>query len=242
MVRSQEAEKVWLLHYTAVIVAAGRTYYLSAASSMQLLYEAASLLAVLGVHRANKRLLLISDGAKWIHYWFDGLAVKNRLSVLCWHHLKERCWRLIREAIKKKEDRLTVSKEVLSRLWRGEVEEAGAYLSKIILDHEDGLNEIEIIEIKAIEGLKKYLLQREPHIPDYLSRVRAKEWIANTKAEKFNDWSVSVRCWKKNGMKWTSGGVGAIAALEATRRNCELEGWRENGKLPSWDRAVMKAA
>ena len=83
---------------------------------------------------------------------------------------------MIREAIKKKEDRLTVSKEVLKRLWRGEVEEARAYLSQLILDYEDGISKIEIIDIKAIEGLKDYLLKREPHIPDYLSRVRSKEW------------------------------------------------------------------
>ena len=103
-----------------------------------------------------------------------------------------------------------------------------------MIDIEAGLCPIEISQIKAIEALREYLSMRKAHIPDYLSRLRNKEWIANTKIEKFNDWSVSSRCKKKLGMKWTRAGVGAIAALAAARRNGELETWRKEGKLPAW--------
>lgn len=91
-----------------------------------------------------------------------------------------------------------------------------------------------INNIKALEALKEYLLMRREHIADYLTRLRNKEWIANTKIEKFNDFAISQRCKKKNGMKWTRPGVGAIAALETARRNEELRYWREQGKLPRW--------
>jgi hypothetical protein len=245
--RSQSADTMWLINYAAVVIAAvviaaGKTYYFSAISSTQLLYEVGSLLATLGVDRGNKGLLVISDGAAWIRRWIDSIGIVEKTSVLCWYHLKKRCWRLIREAIKNKEDRLTIKKELLKYLWRGQVEGARKYLTKIMTDVEDGCSTIEVIDIKKIEVLREYLLLRELHIPDYLARVKGKQWIANTKIEKFNDWSVAVRCKKQNGMRWSKAGVGAIAALETARRNEELEGWRESGKLTNWEEVIKRAA
>lgn len=69
------------------------------------------------------------------------------------------------------------------------------------------------------------------HIPDYQRRKRAGLWIASTRVEKYNDWAVSGRC-KHRGMSWSPQGVLALAALEAARRNGELEGWREDRALP----------
>ena len=43
--------------------------------------------------------------------------------------------------------------------------------------------------------------------------------------EKSNDWAVSARC-QHQGMSWSPHGVLALAALEAARRNGELDGWR----------------
>jgi hypothetical protein len=86
--------------------------------------------------------------------------------------------------------------------------------------------------------LKEYLLLRQEHIPNYLHRLKTKQWIASVKVEKFHDWSVSVRCKKQNGMRWKQKGVGAIAALEVVRRNGELVEWRETAKLPNWRKAA----
>jgi hypothetical protein len=58
-------------------------------------------------------------------------------------------------------------------------------------------------------------------------------WIASNRVEKFNDWSVSVRC-KHRGMEWTEAGVVGLAALEAARRNGELDQWRAKRSLPAW--------
>ena len=47
----------------------------------------------------------------------------------------------------------------------------------------------------------------------------------------YNDWAVSARC-KHRGMSWSPQGVLALAALEAARRNGELDRWRQDGELP----------
>jgi len=49
--------------------------------------------------------------------------------------------------------------------------------------------------------------------------------------EKYNDWAVSERC-KHRGMSWSPPGVLALAALEAARRNGELDAWRRDRALP----------
>jgi hypothetical protein len=56
-------------------------------------------------------------------------------------------------------------------------------------------------------------------------------WIASTRVEKFNDWAVSGR-FKHRGMSWSPQGVLVLAALEAARRNGELDAWRQDGELP----------
>ena len=72
---------------------------------------------------------------------------------------------------------------------------------------------------------------------------RAGLWIASTRVEKYNDWAVSARC-KHQGMSWSPQGVLALAALEAARRNGELDAWRRDGALPerALPEPVRKAA
>jgi hypothetical protein len=69
------------------------------------------------------------------------------------------------------------------------------------------------------------------YIPDYEQRQQAGLWIASTRVEKFNDWAVSARC-QHRGMSWSPPGVLALAALEAARRNGELDEWRRVRELP----------
>jgi hypothetical protein len=58
-----------------------------------------------------------------------------------------------------------------------------------------------------------------------------RRWIASTRVVKFNDWAVSGRC-KHQGMGWSPAEVLALAVLEATRCNGELDGWHQNRALP----------
>jgi hypothetical protein len=83
----------------------------------------------------------------------------------------------------------------------------------------------------AVEELIAYLEKRRAYIPDYQQRQRAGLWIASTRVKKYNDWAVSARC-KNRGMSWSPQGVLALAALEAARRNGELDAWRRDRALP----------
>jgi hypothetical protein len=80
-----------------------------------------NLLSVLGVGASATQvpLLILSDGASWIRNWVNNLKVTNFQSILCWYHLNEHCWRLIRAAIIDKEARQIVKKALQKYLWRG---------------------------------------------------------------------------------------------------------------------------
>jgi hypothetical protein len=51
------------------------------------------------------------------------------------------------------------------------------------------------------------------------------------RVEKFHDWAVSERCMHR-GMSGSPQGVLALAAMEAARRNGELDRWRQDRELP----------
>jgi hypothetical protein len=121
-----------------------------------------------------------------------------------------------------KDRRRAFEKELLGRLWRGEVE-AAIELLRTALEW--------VRNPKSVEELIGYLEKRRAYIPDYEQRQRAGLWIASTRVEKSNDWMVSARC-KHQGMSWSPQGVLALAALEAARRNGELDEWRRDRALP----------
>jgi hypothetical protein len=85
----------------------------------------------------------------------------------------------------------------------------------------------------ALDQLVEYLCRRRTYLPNYKNRQQAGLWIASNRVEKFNDWSITERC-KHQGMAWTDAGVTALAALEAAKRNGELNTWRETDRLPTW--------
>ena len=121
-----------------------------------------------------------------------------------------------------KDRRRAFEKELLGKLWRGEVEAAIGLLR----------GALEWVRAPAsVEELIGYLERRRAYIPDYDQRQRAGLWIASTRVEKYNDWAVSARC-KHRGMSWSPPGVLALAALEAARRNGELDEWRRVRELP----------
>lgn len=210
--------------YTAVISTAERTWYFTEENAQALIYLAGALLAVLGVHRGQLRLLFVNDGARWIRDWFEGLPVNAKTMVLCWYHLAHRCVDDLSMACAGKKHREEVAQEVLAHLWEGRVEEALAVLSR---------RRLEMRCRVALGKLVEYLEKRQPYLPHYSARRQAGLWIASNRVEKLNDWAVSQRC-KGLGMDWTREGVLALAVLESTRRNGELPAWRRSRVLPSW--------
>jgi hypothetical protein len=213
-----------VLALTALVMTAGRCWYLAAATTQELVYQVGALLAVLDVHRGTRRLLVLADGARWIRDWFEGLGVDDATMIVCWWHLVKRCQPDLSRACRGREHRREIESAVLRALWHGRVEEALE-----VLRTRAG----EMKNAAALEELIGYLEARRPYLPEYEARQRAGLWIASNRVEKFNDWSVSARC-KHQGMEWTEVGVVSLAVLEAARRNRELPAWRATHRLPAW--------
>jgi hypothetical protein len=213
-----------VLVFTGLVMIAGRCWHLTAASGRELAYQVGALLAVLGVHRRTRRLLVLADGAKWIREWFEGLGLVGGTMIVCWWHLVKRCQQDLSRACCGREHRRAVESAVLKELWHGRVDEAIE-----VLRSRAG----EMRNVSVLEDLIGYLEVRRAYLPDYEARQRAGLWIASNRVEKFNDWSVSARC-KHQGMEWTEAGVLALAMLEAARRNGELPAWRATHNLPAW--------
>lgn len=213
-------KEVWT--YTAVVLVAGLRYALAEATAEGLWLQVGALLLELGVLDGERRLLVLGDGAAWIRAWFEGLGISSKAMILCWWHLRKRCYESMSSAGGAKDRRRAFEKQLLERLWTGEVETAIGLLR--------GALEW-VRNPAAVEELIGYLERRRAYLPNYQQRQRAGLWIASTRVEKFNDWAVSARC-KHQGMSWSPAGVLALAALEAARRNGELEAWRRDGALP----------
>jgi len=213
-------KEVWT--YTAVVLVAGWRYVLAEATAEGLWLQVGALLLELGVLGGSRRLLVLGDGASWIRSWFEGLGIAPKAMIVCWWHLRKRCYESMSTAGGPKDRRRAFEKELLGRLWEGEVDAA--------VDLLRGASEW-VRTPKGVADLIGYLEKRRAFLPDYQQRQRAGLWIASTRVEKFNDWAVSGRC-KHRGMSWSPQGVLALAALEAARRNGELERWRQDDELP----------
>jgi hypothetical protein len=213
-------KEVWT--FTAVVLVAGLQYAFAEATAEGLWLQVSALLVDLGVLSSQRRLLVLGDGASWIRTWFEGLAIYPKAMILCWWHLRKRCYQQMSSAGGPKDRRRTFEKELLGQLWEGQVTAAIELLQGALewVSHP-----------AAVEELIEYLERRRAYIPDYHQRQRAGLWIASTRVEKSNDWQVSARC-KHQGMSWTPQGVLALAALEAARRTGELDDWRRDGVLP----------
>ena len=217
---SSGRKEVWT--YTAVVLVAGLRYCLAEATAEGLWLQVSALLLELGVLCGARRLLVLGDGAGWIRAWFEGLGISLKAMVVCWWHLRKRCYESMSSAGGPKDRRRAFEKELLGQLWKGEVDAAIDLLRGAL-----GW----VRNPASVEELIGYLAKRRAYIPDYQQRQRAGLWIASTRVEKFNDWAVSDRC-KHRGMSWSPQGVLALAALEAARRNGELDAWRRDCVLP----------
>jgi uncharacterized protein UPF0236 len=213
-------KEVWT--YTVVVLVAGLRYAFAEATAERLWLQVSALLLELGVLSGERRLLVLGDGAAWIRTWFESLGISLKAMIVCWWHLRKRCYEQMSSAGGPKDLRRAFEKELLGQLWEGKVNVAIELLRGAL---EWVRNPV------AVEELITYLEKRRAYIPDYQQRQRAGLWIASTRVEKYNDWAVSARC-KHQGMSWSPHGVLALAVLEAARRNGELDAWRRDRVLP----------
>jgi hypothetical protein len=213
-------KEIWA--FTAVVMLAGWSHLLVDQTQAGLSRQLAALLHRMGVAAGRRPLLVVADGAAWIRAWFEGLAVPNKAMVLCWYHLRKRCYQKISGSGLPKAEKKPLLGRVLGALWEGRVEAAVAALQEA---------RGAATRPEWIDELIGYLEARRPYLPDYRARKEAGLVNASHRVEKFNDWAVSGRC-KGRGMSWTAAGVLALAVLEAARRNGELDAWRRDRRLP----------
>ena len=83
-------KEVWT--YTAVVLVAGLRYAFAEATAEGLWLQVAVLLLELQVLSGERRLLVLGDGAAWIRTWFEGLGIPFKVMILCWWHLRKRCY------------------------------------------------------------------------------------------------------------------------------------------------------
>ena len=115
-------KEVWT--YTAVVLVAGWRYALAEATAEGLWLQVGALLLELGVLSGERRLLVLGDGASWIRSWFEGLGIAPKAMIVCWWHLRKRCYESMSTAGGPKDRRRAFEKELLGRLWEGEVDAA----------------------------------------------------------------------------------------------------------------------
>ncbi len=213
-------KEVWT--YTAVVLVAGLRSAFAEATAEGLWLQVSAVLLELGVLRGERRLLVLGDGAAWIRTWFEGLGIRPKAMVVCWWHLRKRCYESRSSGGGPKDRRRAFEKELLGPLWKGAVD-AAIRLLRAASEW--------VRNPASVEELIGYLEKRRAYIPDYEQRQGAGLWIASNRVEKYNDWAVSARC-KHQGMSWSPQGVLALASLEAARRNGELDEWRRDRVLP----------
>ena len=160
-------KEVWT--YTAVVLVAGLRYAFAEATAEGLWLQVSALLLELGVLSGTRRLLVLGDGAAWIRTWFEGLGIPSKALILCWWHLRKRCYESMSSAGGPKDRRRGLEKDLLGRLWRGEVDAA--------IELRRGASEW-VRNPTALEELITYLQKRRPYIPDHEqgSGSRAHEW------------------------------------------------------------------
>jgi hypothetical protein len=213
-------KEVWL--FTAVVRLAGWCHLLVDSVQEGLTRQLAALLRRLGVTAGRRPLLVLADGAGWIRAWYEALAVPGKAMLLCWYHLRKRCYQKISGSGLPKAEKKPLLGRVLGALWEGKVDAAVQALRAA----RGGAT-----RPGWIDELIAYLEARRPYLADYKTRKEAGEPRASHRVEKWNDWAVSERC-KGRGMSWTAEGVAALAVLEAARRNGELDAWRRDRTLP----------
>ena len=165
----------------------------------------------------NKTLMFFTDGA---------VDIKNAIKdiygwrpyqiILDWYHLKKKCKEQLSMALKGREIRNDVLKQILVLLWLGKVDASIQYLRS--------LDKSKVRNAERIEKLIGYLTRNREHIPCYALRKRLGLRISSNQGEKANDLVVAERQ-KHNGMSWSKPGSSGLANIRTLFLNQEDENW-----------------
>ena len=215
----KEERKMKYIHNTIAHIANnGKTYVLNGNNTIQVL---CFLIAFIFYNKLTKnRFQFYTDGqtslnnAIWKRFsWKTNIGI-----ILDWYHLVKKFKEQLSLAMKGRDLRNQILRQVMPILWHGLTPKAINLLETIDKD--------DIKDMKAIEKLISYLKRNEQSIPCYA--IRKKIGLCNSSAigEKMNDLVVSKRQ-KHNGMSWSKGGSVQLASITALKRNKEQQKWFE---------------
>jgi len=165
----------------------------------------------------NKTLIFFTDGADNIKNAIrDIFGWRPYRIILDWYHLRKKCKERLSMAMKGREIRNEVLKELLSLLWLGKVDVAVEFLRS--------LEPTKIKNKEHIEKLIAYFDRNWNYIPCYALRKKLGLRVSSNRGEKANDLVVAKRQ-KHNGMSWSKPGSSGLANITALFLNKESENW-----------------
>jgi hypothetical protein len=209
------------LHTARVVTTEGSRYLSGTGESFACLL----LVLVLLCAGEQRLVLLLADAARWIRTFFATLASLHNHSrmILDWFHLRKRVSELASMICTGRKAKAALLRPVMRHLWQGQVDEAIVLL--------EGYRS-QARNAERLSELLTYLRERQPIIPNYRARRKAREYIGSGHVEKANDLIVAKRQ-KGAGMHWSLETSDALAALRTLMLNGGWERyWRHREVLP----------
>lgn len=208
---------------TVIHIQVGDDVYFLTATSMQ---EAFTLLLafLLQNNLLDRKLIFFTDGAVNIKNNIETVfAFHPHSIILDWYHLEKKCREYVSASIcGKKEEKQSFIKNLLTRLWVGNV--------SAVIQELDGLKTDQVKSDKFLQMFKGYLQRKQPFVPCYALRRSFNLRLGSSLGEKANDILVATRQ-KHNSMSWSQRGSGALASLKMLVKNKTFDEWLSSGCL-----------
>jgi hypothetical protein len=219
----QPEHRRWLELRTAYVRTAQGYRYLSGAADM-VLRQLYVLLILCGGGLTTK-VTLLGDGAQWIAAFFcQHLADwPGSQLILDWYHCRKRCYELSSCLGLGRVAKTHLLGRLLVFLWRGQVDEALAWLETYRSQAKN---------TDKLDDLIAYLTKRRASIPTYKARRAQRQYIGSAHVEKANDLIVARRQ-KHQGLHWSLETSHALAALRTLLLNGGWDlYWQHHQVLP----------
>lgn len=135
----------------------------------------------------HQTLQFFVDGHKTLHHTIETALgwIHSKRLILDWFHLNEKCKTQLRPICRGRERRNAILKELLPWLWRGQIDEAIAYLRT--------LGSADLKQGHTVDRLIGYFERNRPLIPCYALRKQLGLCNSSNRGEKANDVLVAHR-------------------------------------------------
>lgn len=167
-----------------------------------------ALITAYGQVQEPLQLVAITDGARHIRLLLEQVVGQSLTLILDWYHLRKKCAELMSMIARTKTEKVAHLRILLAYLWRGQTDQAVAYLKTEVLARQAG----------KLSELVTYLDKHAAEIIDYQRRQQAGKPVGSGRMEKGVDLTVAQRQ-KRKGMSWSDLGSHALALLKTVELN-----------------------